>query len=197
MMLRRSRTGLLLALCAATICGSLAIHGLLFVSGHRLPAPRQLAVSRPASPALAPAPVRETLRPQMPPGIDDRRFYKEGVRWLTDRDQVTKPPAWQVLLLRETYRKPSNTLSRVAAGLVAVLGLEVVVAKAKAAHAMENFFSVVHTSDGYGESVRAAQELQHRGLVVRVVPAVQRGTDRRKDEDEWEPEVAPAARRSV
>eukprot|EP00929_Paragymnodinium_shiwhaense_P099851 TRINITY_DN6175_c0_g1_i1.p2 TRINITY_DN6175_c0_g1~~TRINITY_DN6175_c0_g1_i1.p2 ORF type:complete len:220 (+),score=57.13 TRINITY_DN6175_c0_g1_i1:75-662(+) len=191
-MLRRNRSGLALAFCAAAACACVLVHGLLFVAGSRLPPQRHVTVARGAV-DIAPAPVKETLRPAIPSGIDDGRFRKEGVRWLMDEEQVEKPPAWHVLLLQESYEKPKNTLARVAASLAMVLGLAVAVAEAKAAHAKEHYFAVVHTAEKYGESVQAAQDLQSRGLVVRVVPAVKSSSEGESKDSTREPEKTPAA----
>ncbi|CAJ1458086.1 unnamed protein product [Effrenium voratum] len=113
-----------------------------------------------AAPALAPTPVRAP-RPDVPLPIDETR-YGEKVRWLADR-QLSRPPEWRVLLLDKTFRNVSNTTAKVAAcpssperghmrgmsaGLVSVLGLAGYVAKIKAEHAKDHFFSVRHPRPG-------------------------------------------------
>lgn len=196
-MARRCRAVLLLAACVAAVSACLLANGLTFVAGHGClqPTPRQMLVARSAVETLAPAPVKETLAPGMPSGIDDERFQKEGVRWLMDEDQVGKPPAWHVLLLQESYKNPKNTIKRVAASLAIVLGLAAAVAEAKAVHAKDHYFASVHESPEYGESVSAAQDLQRRGLVVRVVPGVSppsEGSSNGEDNNSREPEKTPA-----
>lgn len=146
---------------------------LLFVGGTSSSRPSR-PVARKAAPALAPAPVKQT-RPSQPLPIDETR-YGEEVRWLVDRE-VQKPPEWRVLLLEKTFRKPSNTLSKVSACLVGVLGLATVLVRQKAQHARDHFFSVVAAETQWSDAVRKAQLLQGRGLVVRVVPGTSRSGD--------------------
>lgn len=193
-MLRRHSRRLLLVACLTAVVAAVLANGLFFVAGHRLPPPRQAAVSRAAGTAIAPAPVKETLRPEMPSGIDERRYHKEGVRWLMDEEQVGKPPAWHVLLLKESYEKPRNTIKKVAASLAIVLGLAAALAERKAVHAKEHYFADVHESPEYGESVSIAQELKSRGLVVRVVPGVKpaEGSSKDSSTNDREPEKTPA-----
>mmetsp|Transcript_17958 Transcript_17958/g.38294 ORF Transcript_17958/g.38294 Transcript_17958/m.38294 type:complete len:224 (+) Transcript_17958:70-741(+) len=122
-----------------------------------------------ASPTLAPAP-KTKENPGLPMGIDKERFG-EKVRWLMD-EEIEKPPDWRVLLLDKTFKSTENTVVRVAACLVAVLGLATGAARGKAQHAHDNFFSVVDTTPEFNEAVRKAKALQSKGLVVRVTPGV-------------------------
>merc|ERR1740138_1133383 len=85
-------------------------------------------------------------------------------------EETEKPPDWRVLLLDKTFEAPENTVVRVAAVLVAVLGLATGAARSKAQHAHDNFFSVVETTPEFSEAVRKAKALQGRGLFVRVTP---------------------------
>ncbi|CAJ1344273.1 unnamed protein product [Effrenium voratum] len=155
-----------------------------------------------AAPALAPTPVRAP-RPDVPLPIDETR-YGEKVRWLADR-QLSRPPEWRVLLLDKTFRNVSNTTAKVAAcpssperghmrgmsaGLVSVLGLAGYVAKIKAEHAKDHFFSVVAVEQDYRDAVRKAQALQGRGLAVRVVPGTSRSTLQPQPRKEAQPSMA-------
>jgi len=122
-----------------------------------------------AGPALAPSPVR-TAAPQtvLPARIEDERFG-EKVRWLMD-EEFQPPPAWHVLLLDGTFRRPQNTVPRVASVLTSSLGLASPLAMGKAEFARDNYFAVVHTTPDFKEAVSQAQSLQKRDLRVRVVP---------------------------
>ncbi|CAJ1344270.1 unnamed protein product [Effrenium voratum] len=140
-----------------------------------------------AAPALAPTPVRAP-RPDVPLPIDETR-YGEKVRWLADR-QLSRPPEWRVLLLDKTFRNVSNTTAKVAACLVSVLGLAGYVAKIKAEHAKDHFFSVVAVEQDYRDAVRKAQALQGRGLAVRVVPGTSRSTLQPQPRKEAQPSMA-------
>mmetsp|Transcript_16523 Transcript_16523/g.45127 ORF Transcript_16523/g.45127 Transcript_16523/m.45127 type:complete len:259 (+) Transcript_16523:125-901(+) len=122
-----------------------------------------------AAPALAPA-TTSRPHPGLPARIDERRF-SEKVRWHVDEDvSRSRPPAWHVLLLDKTFQRRSNTVERVAAILASTLPLNLSVARARAAHARDNFFSMVHTESDWAGVIQAARELQSRGLVVRVTP---------------------------
>lgn len=129
------------------------------------------------APALAPAPaVTRPQHPGLPAKIDQSRF-SEKVRWLMEEEQTTRPPEWHVLLLEKTFQRRSNTLKSVAAALNLALPLDIVVARAKAAQARDNFFAVVHSAAEWADAIRNAQKLQGLGLSVRVTP----GTELRRD----------------
>ncbi|CAK0823871.1 unnamed protein product, partial [Prorocentrum cordatum] len=121
-----------------------------------------------AAPMLAPSPTRTSVLPGPPEPLDEKR-YSEGVRWLMDAE-MKKAPDWHVLLLDKTFRQKRNTVAHVAACISAAVGLASVVAMRKAQHAKDNFYSVLKTTEKFGEAVRVAQALQGRGLVVRVAP---------------------------
>mmetsp|Transcript_32388 Transcript_32388/g.81855 ORF Transcript_32388/g.81855 Transcript_32388/m.81855 type:complete len:193 (+) Transcript_32388:1-579(+) len=165
-------------------------------SADHLRLPSKVLVGRSSraavGPALAPAPVRPAAHPGLPARIDESRFG-EKVRWLME-DDVEKPPEWRVLLLSKTYANKANTVSSVAACLAAVLGLAVGLAKAKAQHARDHFFSVVATEVSWSEAMRKAQGLQGRGLVVRVVPGTSRSTEDAGRFNEPESTAAPSQR---
>jgi len=153
---------------AALAAASLAACS--FVGTLQSSRPPQTATRRSAAPALAPSPVRPQPHPGLPARIDETRFG-ESVRWLMAEDEVAaKPPEWNVLLLDKTFKKPANTVARVVSCLVSVLGLAAGLARQKAQHARDNYFSVVHSSADWSDAVRRAQALQSRGLTVRVTP---------------------------
>uniref|UniRef100_A0A7S4QX83 Uncharacterized protein n=1 Tax=Alexandrium monilatum TaxID=311494 RepID=A0A7S4QX83_9DINO len=161
-------TASMLAVLLSSVVGLTSVG---FVAGApRSSGPPRTAVTRAAAPALAPAPVRAQPHPGLPARIDETR-YGERVRWLMGEEEVsTKPPEWNVLLLDKTFRSPANTVVRVASCLVSVLGLAAGLAKLKAQHAKDNYFSVVHSSTEWVEAIRRAQALQSWGLAVRVTP---------------------------
>ncbi|CAE6943443.1 unnamed protein product [Symbiodinium sp. CCMP2456] len=101
------------------IAASLLSIARLFVATPQT-ASRGALLARRAAPALAPAPTRSS-QPSAPLPIDHSR-YGEKVRWYAE-PQMSRPPEWRVLLLDKTFRNPSNTISKVAACLVATLGI--------------------------------------------------------------------------
>jgi len=151
-------------------------HQTSFVNSPLFPdqAGRFPLIVRRAAPALAPSPVRSRPQPGLPQPIDDTR-YGEKVRWLVD-SEATRPPEWRVILLDSTFRKPANTIPSVAACLVAVLGLGLGLARLKAQHASQHFFSTVVAETEWNEALRKAQALQNRGLYVRLVPGTSRSS---------------------
>eukprot|EP00437_Effrenium_voratum_P044655 CAMPEP_0181487428 /NCGR_PEP_ID=MMETSP1110-20121109/47807_1 /TAXON_ID=174948 /ORGANISM="Symbiodinium sp., Strain CCMP421" /LENGTH=194 /DNA_ID=CAMNT_0023613921 /DNA_START=59 /DNA_END=643 /DNA_ORIENTATION=- len=154
------------------IVASLLSIARLFVATPQT-ASRGALLARRAAPALAPAPTRSS-QPSAPLPIDHSR-YGEKVRWYAE-PQMSRPPEWRVLLLDKTFRNPSNTISKVAACLVATLGIASAMARIKAQHARDHFFSVVTADENYNEAVRKAKALQDEGLVVRVVPGTSRSS---------------------
>mmetsp|Transcript_88435 Transcript_88435/g.156836 ORF Transcript_88435/g.156836 Transcript_88435/m.156836 type:complete len:175 (-) Transcript_88435:146-670(-) len=157
MELRRRRPVLAFALLLSTM--QAALH-LPFVGSPS--ARRGSALLRNAAPALAPAPVKQRQSSSQPLPIDETR-YGEKVRWLVDRE-AQKPPEWRVLLL-------------VSGCLVGVLAMPSGLARQKAEHARDHFFSVVAAETEWSDAIRKAQLLQSRGLVVRVVPGTSRSPE--------------------
>jgi len=153
-----------------TLLGQVLKHS-TFVGAPMKASIRHNHIKRCATPTLAPAPNRVRPQRSTPLGIDPQRFG-ERVRWLMD-EEIEQPPIWDILLLDKTFKRPTNTVARVAACLTAVLGLTTAIARRKAQHARDQFFAVVESTEEGSEAIRKAQALHCRGLTVRVTPGIQ------------------------
>lgn len=117
----------------------------------------------------------------------------EFMTWLTHTDVTSPTPtprdqderencadsprdtAWNVLMLRKTYRDEANTAAFVVSCLSSCLSCEPAVAEQKVAEASKRMFAVLDTFTSQSEAFQVAEMLQQKGLSITVTSAV--GTD--------------------
>eukprot|EP00439_Symbiodinium_sp_Y106_P084955 s301_g27.t1 len=111
--------------------------------------------------------------PKNPMEADDTVVGAEYIEGVVEQQNLY-PVDKHFLLHGRTGRNPSNTISKVAACLVATLGIASAIARIKAQHARDHFFSVLAPCILLNRSILAIDTLAQSTLLPLVIPQRQR-----------------------